>query len=146
MDPQRWTNRRWPGLNKRVGERVMAAIRVLTSVAKCFALLDVTAEFSEPAKLSELPGVALPIEAVLEEVWARGVAISVSEHWENIFFIAAPVFGVPRRLLVAVSVAGPAQRFDPEAITGQLVYAGQGMSAVLAGFDRAPLDSCKRWH
>jgi DNA-binding IclR family transcriptional regulator len=55
-----------------------------------------------------------PLEQVLEKVRAKGYAISVGEQFEGGVGIAAPVRGRDGRLLAAVGIGLPMQRFQPE--------------------------------
>ena len=84
-------------------------------------------ELQDHVLSGELPGITpltitdrATLEADLERVRARGVAVSRGERQPGAGSLAAPVFGPDGAVAGAISICGPADRFTDE-VTAQLV-------------------------
>ena len=93
---------------------------------------QVLVAFASPARRAQLvsDGVVLPSEETLERVRARGA--SFASLVPRVTAIAVPIFGVHGYAEAALSVAGPAERFDPESVE-ELVKETACRLTVLAG-------------
>jgi DNA-binding IclR family transcriptional regulator len=72
----------------------------------------------------------------LAKVRERCIAISHGEHANDLSGIAAPVFGLGRRIEGAVSVTGPTSRFTPEQVASfelELLQAAAEMTSAFGG-------------
>jgi DNA-binding IclR family transcriptional regulator len=78
-------------------------------------------------------GVPLLSEDLLAKIRAEGLSVSVNERWAGVFAAAAPVFGTEGRLLAAVVVSGPVQRYDPQRVADAVTTAARDMSTAIAG-------------
>jgi IclR family acetate operon transcriptional repressor len=79
----------------------------------------------------------------LDQVWRRGVALSRGERQPGATSVAAPIIGIDRRAIGAISVCGPVARFDVAAaqlVASQVVAAAARISENLAAL-WAPLDA-----
>jgi DNA-binding IclR family transcriptional regulator len=80
-----------------------------------------------------LGGAKLPETAVLEEVRRLGHAVSSGQSIEGIRAAAVPVLDADGRCLAALSLVGPAQRFDAARWVTPLQGAARRLTATLEG-------------
>lgn len=91
--------------------------------------------FAEPAMLDRLQraGAALPDAAILDAVRQDGHAVSSGRSIEGIRAAAVPVFDADHRCMAALSLVGPAERFDAETCVPPLRSAAARLTAMLEG-------------
>jgi DNA-binding IclR family transcriptional regulator len=121
-DAARIIQRVEPGRALRADLRVGARLPLAQSASGRVLLA-----FGDPAVVQRLraDGLALPSDRELEAIRAAGFAHSIDDEVDELSAMAVPVHNWERAYVAALSVVGPAGRFDHEASKQALLAAAE---------------------